>query len=145
MSKNGFVLPFGPVNHQDSVIDTYYYEDVNESHCVGQVSQNICRHLLEVSQLEGKKFLPVCCPAYNEEVDEMEKTVMSMLESFNFMKNKVLLLFVFFLIFDSLHFSFYIHIFCFLSFMSNFSLLSASLPDFSLLTYTFLDQRHHRV
>jgi hypothetical protein len=88
MSTEG-VLPFGAVNFNDCIVDTFIYEDVKESHCVGQISQNICRHLLEVSQLEGKKFLTVCCPAYNEEVDEIEKTVMSMLESFYFMKTKV--------------------------------------------------------
>lgn len=83
------ILPFGPVSFDNAVIDNFTYEDVRESHCVAQIATNICKSLLEVAHLEGKTFLAVCCPAYNEEAEEMLKTMISMMQSFDYMRNKV--------------------------------------------------------
>jgi hypothetical protein len=83
------VLPFGPVDYNAVVSDTFTYEEVKENHCVAQIANDVCRHLLDTAQSEGKKFLTVCCPAYNEEAEEMQKTIYSMLQSFHFMKTQV--------------------------------------------------------
>lgn len=84
------MLPFGPVSFEDAIVDTFYYEDVKESHCVGSVATNICKKLLETSYLEGTKYLVVCCPSYNEEIAEMMKTLLSTMRSFHFMRKKVI-------------------------------------------------------
>jgi cellulose synthase/poly-beta-1,6-N-acetylglucosamine synthase-like glycosyltransferase len=81
-------IRWGPVPDVPPVIDNFTYEDVRESHCVAQVSEKVCKSLIETSYVEGKRFLTICCPAYNEEVDEMEKTLSSLLESFDYMYNK---------------------------------------------------------
>jgi cellulose synthase/poly-beta-1,6-N-acetylglucosamine synthase-like glycosyltransferase len=81
-------IRFGPVPGAPSVIDDFTYEDVRECHCVGQVSEKVCKSLIETSYAEGKNFLTVCCPTYNEEVDEMVKTLASLLEAFDYMYNK---------------------------------------------------------
>ena len=68
--SHAHTVPFGPVSFDNPWIDNFSYEDVKESHCVAQVATNISQRLIEVAQLEGKKFLAVCCPAYNEESED---------------------------------------------------------------------------
>ena len=78
----------GPVIGESPVTDNFTFEDVRESHCVAQISENVCRSLIEHAQITGKKYLTVCCPAYNEEFEEMMKTLLSLMNSFDFMKNE---------------------------------------------------------
>ena len=87
--SSGHVLSFGPVSFENLWIDNFWYEEVKETHCVAQLAENICKNLIDVAHLEGKKFLAVCCPAYNEESEEMIKTITSMMVNFNYLRNKV--------------------------------------------------------
>jgi len=81
-------MPLGPTN-ESPVIDNFTYEKVGESHCVAAVSKKISYFLIEKARLEGKKYLTVCIPAYNENFLEMLKTLTSLLINFEFMQRKV--------------------------------------------------------
>lgn len=80
-------LPFGPVD-QPAIIDTYNYEDVKESHCEATVANNICNHLLDISEIEDTRYMTVCLPCYNEDLEELLKTIVSLMENFEFMQRK---------------------------------------------------------
>ncbi len=86
--NNGLYIPIGPVD-DFPVIDDFTYEEVRESHCIAAVSQEISRFLIEKAEMEGKKYLTVCIPAYNEDFLELLKTLTSLMENFEFMQKKV--------------------------------------------------------
>jgi cellulose synthase/poly-beta-1,6-N-acetylglucosamine synthase-like glycosyltransferase len=84
---NGIYVPLGPVD-DFPVIDDFTYEEVRENHCVATVANEVCRYLVEKAELEGKKYLPVCIPCYNEDFLELLKTLVSLMENFEFMQKK---------------------------------------------------------
>jgi hypothetical protein len=83
-------IPLGPIA-EFPVYDSFTYEDVRESHCVASVSKYVCEHLVNKARAEEKRFLAVCLPAYNEDLDEMIKTLVSLMKNFEFMQRKVYL------------------------------------------------------
>jgi hypothetical protein len=85
MSDFAFI---GPVE-DDSVLDDFTYEDVRESHCVASTSKFICEHLVNKGKDENKKYVTVCIPAYNEEFEEMVQTITSLMENFQYLRNRV--------------------------------------------------------
>jgi hypothetical protein len=83
-------LPFGPVEGK-GVFDDFTYEDVNESECKAFPSRNIGSFLIDKAEKEGTKYLCVCVPCYNEDLEELLKTLVSLMENFDFMIKKVFL------------------------------------------------------
>ena len=81
-------LPFGPLEGQ-AVIDNFTFEDVKESECKAFPSRNIGRYLIDRAKAENTKYLCVCVPAYNEDLEELLKTLVSLMENFDFMIKKV--------------------------------------------------------
>lgn len=81
-------LPFGPLEGKP-INDDFKFEDVKESECKAFPSRNIGRYLIERAEVENTKYLCVCVPAYNEDLDELLKTLVSLMENFDFMIKKV--------------------------------------------------------
>ncbi len=84
-------IPIGPVDNH-CVVDEFTFTEVRETHCVASVSENISNYLIDTAITEKKKYLTVCIPAYNEEFEEMLKTLVSLMESIEYMQRKVKLL-----------------------------------------------------
>jgi hypothetical protein len=82
-------LPLGPV---DGIpfIDNFTYEDVKEGTCTAQKSRIIGNHLIAKAEEEKVKYLCVCVPCYNEDLEELLKTLISLMENFDFMIKKVI-------------------------------------------------------
>lgn len=81
-------LPFGPVEGKP-VIDEFTYEDVKETECKALPSRTIGSYLIDRAEAEGTKYLCVCVPCYNEDLEELMKTLVSLMENFDFMIKKV--------------------------------------------------------
>jgi hypothetical protein len=80
--------PIGPISDQ-FLVDVFSFEKVREKHCVASVSENISNYLTNKAANENIKYLAVCIPAYNEEFEEMLKTLVTLMENVEFMKRKV--------------------------------------------------------
>jgi hypothetical protein len=85
------VYPFGPMDTNDFplVIDDFTFDDVNQNDCVGKSCKNICYHFVEEAETNGVCFLTICIPCYNENVDELMKTISSIMNNIEFIKHKV--------------------------------------------------------
>ncbi len=83
-------LPLGPVT-EPLIIDNFSYEQVKKTKCAATVCQNICQYLSTAAELEHAevKYLLICVPCYNENLEELMKTFLSLLENFDFMQRKV--------------------------------------------------------
>lgn len=79
-------LPFGPVE-EPLVFDSFTFEDVKAKQCVARVCKNICSGL--VNDRGEKMYLTICVPCYNEHLDELMKTIHSLMENVEFMQRKV--------------------------------------------------------
>jgi hypothetical protein len=84
---NNIYIPLGPVVGFP-VLDDFTYEEVKDDLCAARVSDEVCLYLIEKAELEGKKYLPVCIPCYNEDFLELLKTLVSLMENFEFMQKK---------------------------------------------------------
>lgn len=71
------------------VIDDFSYDDVNQKECVAKVCKNICNLFVEEAEANGVCFLTICIPCYNENVDELMKTISSLMSNIEFIKHKV--------------------------------------------------------
>jgi cellulose synthase/poly-beta-1,6-N-acetylglucosamine synthase-like glycosyltransferase len=80
-------LPFGPMEGA-LIYDNFTYEDVKTTQCLGKVCTNICTQLLEDPD-PNKRYLTICVPCYNEDLDELLKTLLSLMENIEFMQRKV--------------------------------------------------------
>ena len=80
-------LPFGPME-EPLVFDNFTYEDVKTNQCIGKVCRNICTQFLDDPD-ENKRYLTICVPCYNEDLDELLKTLLSLMENIEFMQRKV--------------------------------------------------------
>jgi len=86
-------IPFGPyadVEGDAKVFDYYSSSEVNsdEAECEGFVAKNVCGYLKN-NALDRKKYLCVCVPCYNEGLWDFIKTLISLMENFEFMQNTV--------------------------------------------------------
>lgn len=81
-------LPLGPVEGRN-IIDNYTFEEVKEKECVASIAEELSQFLLEKADVEGIKYLCICVPCYNEDLSELLKTLLSLLENFEFMERKV--------------------------------------------------------
>jgi hypothetical protein len=81
-------LPLGPVDGPPYV-DDFSYEDVKEGTCTAQPSKRIGQYLMDRAEQDTTNYLCVCVPCYNEDLDEMMKMVISLMENFDFMIKKV--------------------------------------------------------
>eukprot|EP01032_Pedospumella_encystans_P009138 gene9138-10785_t len=80
-------LPFGPTEGGTLATDDFTLKDVQGDHCTGRECRNICADL--VGQYDGRsRFLTICVPCYNEDLDELLKTIYSVMENVEFMKRK---------------------------------------------------------
>ena len=68
------------------IFDSYNATEVG-SECSGFVARNICEYLK--GNASGKKYLCVCVPCYNEDFWDFVKTLISLLENFEFMQTTV--------------------------------------------------------
>ncbi|RYH30586.1 hypothetical protein EON65_04710 [archaeon] len=82
-------LPLGPVEGS-TIVDEFTYEEVKEKECFATVAEEICSHLLQKAESDNVKFMTVCVPCYNEDLSELLKTLVSLLENFEFMERKVI-------------------------------------------------------
>ena len=80
-------LPFGPME-EPLVFDNFSYEDVKTTQCIGKVCKNMCAQLVNDPD-EKKRYLTICVPCYNEDLDELLKTLLSLMENIEFMQRKV--------------------------------------------------------
>lgn len=80
-------LPFGPME-EPLTFDNFSYEDVKTKECLGKVCTNICTKLLDDPD-QNKRYLAICMPCYNEDLDELLKTLFSLMENIEFMQRKV--------------------------------------------------------
>lgn len=80
-------LPFGPTNGE-LAFDDFSEKEVNGAHCSGQVCQQVCKDL-EAQYGANKKFLTICIPCFNEELQELIKTIDSVMKNVEFMQRKV--------------------------------------------------------
>jgi hypothetical protein len=80
-------FPFGPME-SELIYDNFSYEEVKTTECLGRVCTNICSHLMEDPD-ENKRYLTICVPCYNEDLDELMKTLYSLMENVEFMQRKV--------------------------------------------------------
>ncbi len=82
-------LPLGPVD-EPLVIDDFTYEEVKTKKCFASVCENICDSLMAAaSENPDTKYLTVCVPCYNENLEELMKTFLSLMENIDFMQRKV--------------------------------------------------------
>lgn len=84
-------LPLGPVDGVPYV-DDFTYEQVKEGTCTAMCSTKIGNYLISKANDENTKYLAVCVPCYNEDLEEMLKTLISLMENFDFMIKKVRML-----------------------------------------------------
>lgn len=80
-------FPFGPME-EELIYDNFTYEQVKTTECLGRVCTNICTQLMEDPD-ENKRYLTICVPCYNEDLDELMKTLYSLMENVEFMQRKV--------------------------------------------------------
>ena len=80
-------LPFGPMEGE-LIFDEFTFEEVKTTECMGKVCKNICGSLLDDPD-PNKKYLTICVPCYNEDLDELLKTLYSLMENVEFMQRKV--------------------------------------------------------
>jgi hypothetical protein len=106
--------PIGPIS-DNLLVDVYSLEKVRENHCVASVAKNISNYLTNKASDENIKYLAICIPAYNEEFEEMLKTLITLMENVEFMKKKV--------------------VFCFLLLCLSFIFSFLSFPFFSFLSW----------
>lgn len=85
------VYPFGPMDIHDFplVVDDFTFDEVNQKDCVATVCKQICSLFVEEGEANGVCFLTICIPCYNENVDELMKTISSIMNNIEFMKHKV--------------------------------------------------------
>ncbi len=82
-------LPLGPVD-EPLVIDDFSYEEVKTKKCAASVCENICEYLMAAASDDSeKKYLAICVPCYNENLEELMKTFLSLMENVDFMQRKV--------------------------------------------------------
>lgn len=82
-------LPLGPVD-EPLIFDDFTYEEVRKTKCFASVCENICGNLLEAAAGNpDTTYLTVCVPCYNENLEELMKTFLSLMENIDFMKRKV--------------------------------------------------------
>lgn len=89
----------GPVQsfENETACQDFTYSDVTElgpggvpvKECFGQLCDKIASVIDEGTLLDGgtKKYLAICVPCYNESMDDLMKTVVSIMENIDFMKN----------------------------------------------------------
>ena len=89
MSSSFDKLPFGP--YDDKIIfDEFNYEEVNTTSCMGTKAIHICDHLLNQPKTNiHQKYLAICVPCYNENIGELMKTIISLMENIEFMKKRI--------------------------------------------------------
>ncbi len=66
-------------------VDHFMTSDVGK-HYHALPCENIGRHLQAIAFAGGFRYLPICVPNYNEELEELHKTLYSLLKSEDFMK-----------------------------------------------------------
>jgi hypothetical protein len=81
-------LPFGPLDEKP-IVDDFTYEDVKDTECKAIAAMNLGRYLINRAEQEDSKYLCVCVPCYNEDLEELLKTLVSLMENFDFMIKKV--------------------------------------------------------
>jgi hypothetical protein len=89
---------FGPEGSHWNVRDDHSFESVEGDQCHGHCSKTICLWLRSfLDNLNSKtftasvtyKFFVVCIPCFDEDIGELEKTIVSLIDCFNFMKHRV--------------------------------------------------------
>jgi hypothetical protein len=82
---------FGWYDEEEISKDTFTYSQVG-SHYTAQPCANIGHNLIERAHEENVKYMTICIPSYNENKEEMYKTMLSLLQNADFFR-KVSLLF----------------------------------------------------
>jgi hypothetical protein len=81
------IIPLGPVD-QSIIVDNFTYKQVKNKKCSASICNNICDNLIQTSNVYIK-YLCICVPCYNEDLKELTKTLMSIMENVEFMQRKV--------------------------------------------------------
>jgi hypothetical protein len=67
------------------IVDSFSYQTVTASYN-GTPCQNIGRALVERAGFEKCKYMTVCIPSYNEDKEELYKTMLSLMQNADFIK-----------------------------------------------------------
>jgi cellulose synthase/poly-beta-1,6-N-acetylglucosamine synthase-like glycosyltransferase len=70
---------------EDPPSDNFFYENIG-NYFHGRVLEKICGRLIKEAKTNGKEYFCVCICIYNEELNDFENTVSSVLKNFEFMK-----------------------------------------------------------
>jgi cellulose synthase/poly-beta-1,6-N-acetylglucosamine synthase-like glycosyltransferase len=74
---------------QQIIFDEFSLRQVEGKECKGQICKTICKALKRsFAKQKQRKFLCCCVPCYNEEKDDLIKTIHSTMDNIDFMKNK---------------------------------------------------------
>lgn len=84
-------IPLGSVDQTQWVCDSFTFDEVETIHCVAGVCRNVSQYLLDQLQGTNKKYLAVCIPCFDEEIEVFMKTLVSVMENIEFMQKKVIL------------------------------------------------------
>jgi len=84
------LLPLGPVKDSDYPIlcDEFTFEEVEYEKCEAFPFKTICDALVSKVEHTDSKYLCICVPCYNEDVDEFLKTILSLMENMEFIHRK---------------------------------------------------------
>eukprot|EP01038_Epipyxis_sp_PR26KG_P005571 gene5571-7695_t len=84
-------LPLGPYDAEGNplIFDCFTKNDVKGKKCLGFPAKNISSNLVEIAECNGAQYLCVCIPCYNENFSDFSKTLISLMENFEFMHKKI--------------------------------------------------------
>jgi hypothetical protein len=86
MAVNGD-YPFGLVEG-DRIYDNFLYEQAENTESSTRVCSKVCSRLVDRLQ-NDKRCIAICVPCQNETLDELMRTVSSLLENIEFLQRKV--------------------------------------------------------
>jgi hypothetical protein len=85
-------LPLGPIRDLDypTAYDQFSISEVEYERCEAHPLRKICDALINHVENTDSKYLCICVPCYNEEIDEFLKTVLSLMDNMEFIRRKVI-------------------------------------------------------
>ena len=98
MSNSVLFTPLGRIIDEKNVISdeiTYANNSEERKHCKPRIFDSIGKHLNLEAEDKDIKYIAVCIPCYDEDLVDLLKTIISVMENFEFMNKKVVINFLF--------------------------------------------------
>lgn len=70
-------------------MDEFSFAEVNGDECMAVACTSITNSFLNSVKKSGGKYLCICVPCYNENIEEFTKTILSLMENMEFIQKKV--------------------------------------------------------